>query len=165
MPSGRIGRVPTTFSLFVSVFTSGSPHFSRGVEHRIDDLVITGTAAEIAREPVAHFFFRRIGIALEQRTRGDEYSGRAVAALQCRVLEEFSLQRMELGAGGHAFDGLDRFAFSFDAQHEARAGETSVYRHAARAAVAGAAAFLSTGETELVAQHIEQALLRFAEKL
>ncbi len=44
------------------------------------------------------------------------------------MLDEFALQRMELVAIRHAFDGLDLAAFGFGAEHEAGADEAAVER-------------------------------------
>ena len=90
-PSGRTGLVPTTFSslfrgMILTVVTisheSVPPHFDPGgIEHRLDDLVVARAAAQVAREPVAHFFLGRIGVALEQRLA----PRRAPPACRCRT--------------------------------------------------------------------------------
>src|SRR5690606_24354208 len=133
------------------------------IEHRRDDLVVAGTAAQIAREPVASLFLGGIGVAIEQRLGRDQHPRRADAALERRMLEEFLLQRMELGAFRHALDRLDRLAVHLGAEDEAGAHQAAVDRHAARAAIAARAALLGAGEVELVAQHVEQRLLRLAQ--
>src|SRR5262249_56217000 len=46
-----------------------------------------------------------------------------------------------------------------------RAHEAAVQRDAARAAIAGGAAFLAAGQVERIAQHVEQRLLRLTEEL
>src|SRR5690349_13630527 len=72
------------------------------------------------------------------------------------------MQRVALG---HALDGLDLGALGFHREHETRAHHGAVDRHGAGAAVAGGAAFLGAGELQLVAQHVEQGLLRLAQEL
>ena len=57
------------------------PHFDGGIQHRLDDFVISGAAAQVARQPVAHFFLGRIGITLQQRLCRDQHSRRADTAL------------------------------------------------------------------------------------
>ena len=42
----------------------------------LDDLLITGAAAQVACQPEAHFLFRGIGIAFEQLARRDQHAGR-----------------------------------------------------------------------------------------
>ena len=54
---------------------------------------------------------------------------------------------------------------ALDAQHQAGAHQPAVDGDAARAAVAGRAAFLRAGQSELVAQDIEQRVLRLAQEL
>src|SRR5262245_57551701 len=144
---------------------SGASHLGGRIEHGADDLVVTGAPAEVAGEPVARLGFGRIRIALEQRLGGDQQAGRAEAALQRRMLEEFSLQRMQIVPARHAFDRLDRAAFGLHGEHQARADQAAIDRHAAGAAVARAASLLASGQIQLVAQHIEQGELRLAQEL
>src|SRR4030095_15833893 len=105
-PSGRTGLVPTTFSSFSGVVITLAmlrpPHFTGGIEHRLDNLVVPGAAAQVPRQPVAHLFLGRVEIALQQRFRRDEDAGRADAALERCVLQELLLQRVQLLAVGHA---------------------------------------------------------------
>ena len=74
-----------------------SSHFRGGVHHRADDFVVAGATAQIAGQPVAGLGFGRIrdwrrAAPCEATIR----PGRAEAALQRRVLEEFLLHRMQL---------------------------------------------------------------------
>src|SRR5580704_18961783 len=87
MPSCLTGEVPTILSFLSGlkpllsriVDISGPSHFLGGREHRANDLVVPGAAAQVAGEPVAHFGFGRIGIAVEQRLGGNQDAGRADA--------------------------------------------------------------------------------------
>src|SRR4029077_14572116 len=115
-----------------------------GIEHRLDNLVVPGAAAQVAREPVAHLFLGRIGVALEERLRRDEHARRADAALERGVLEELLLQRVELVALGHALDRLYRSSLQLGAEDQAGAHQPAVDGDAAGAAVAGSAALLGT---------------------
>src|SRR5581483_3065853 len=142
-----------------------SSHLGGSVEHGADDLVIAGAAAEIAGQPVAHFRLARVGLPVEQRLRSDQEAGRADPALQRSVLQELALQRVQLLAACHALDGADRLAVRLDAQHQARADEAPIDGDAAGAAIAGGASLLGAGEPQLVAQDVEQRLLRLAEEL
>src|SRR5690348_15458265 len=89
-----------------AIAASGAAHLGGRIEHGADNLVVAGAAAEVAGEPVARLGLGRIRIAVEQRLGGDQNAGRAEAALQRRVLEELSLQRMQLLPARHALDGL-----------------------------------------------------------
>jgi hypothetical protein len=72
---------------------------------------------------------------------------------------------MQLVAMRHALNGLDLAAFGFRAQHQAGTHQPVVEDDAAGAAVAGAAAFLGAGETQPVAQHVQQRLVGLAQIL
>src|SRR6202030_2221338 len=68
-------------------------HHRSGVEHRTDDLVVAGAAAQIAGEPIAGLFLGRVLVLIEQRLRRDDKARGAKAALQRGVLEKFLLHR------------------------------------------------------------------------
>src|ERR1700722_7905011 len=84
MPSCLTGEVPTILSFLSGlkpllsriVDMSGPSHFLCGRQHRANDLVVAGAAAQVAGEPVAHLGFARVGIAVQQRLGGDQYAGR-----------------------------------------------------------------------------------------
>src|SRR5881409_2914973 len=116
------------------------------VLHRAHDFVVSRAPAEVAGQPVSDLVLRRFGRALQQRLAGHQEPRRADPALQGRVLQEPLLQRMEPLALGHAFDRLDASAADLAAQHEAGAHQPAVQGHAAGAAVARGAAFLTAGE-------------------
>src|SRR5216683_7548774 len=72
---------------------------------------------------------------------------------------------MQLVALGDALDGLDLVAFRLGPEHQTRANDLAVDDDGAGAAITRAASFLAARQVELVAQHIEQGLLRLAEEL
>src|SRR5215469_10731578 len=94
-------------------------HHRSGVEHGADDFVIAGAAAEIAGEPIARLFLSRILVLVEQRLRGDDEPRCAKATLQCGMLEELLLHRMQFVALGDALDRRDLAALGFGAEHQA----------------------------------------------
>src|SRR6266536_3738493 len=104
------------------------PKLGGGVENGAHHLVVAGAATEVAGEPVARLGLRRVRVAVEQGFRRDQDARRAEAALERRVLEEFSLQRMQLMSARNALDGLDRVAVRLDREHQARADQTPVDR-------------------------------------
>jgi hypothetical protein len=71
---------------------------------------------------------------------------------------------MQLVTFGKPFHRGDGPAFRLGAKHQAGADELPVEGDAAGAAVAGAAAFLGTGEPEPVAQHFQQGFTRVADE-
>ena len=91
--------------------------------------------------------------------------GRAVAALGGAQLGEGLLQRVEPAAVGHALDGLDLASLALDGQRQAGEHRLAVDQHGARAALAQLAAVLGAGEVELLAQHLEQGLVRRREDI
>src|SRR5262245_61752254 len=148
-----------------SVVNSLASQLGGGIEDGTDDFVVAGAPAEVAGEPVARLGLRRARIAVQQRLGSDQQARRAEAALQRRMFQEFSLQRMQIVPARHALDRLDPVAFGLDRKHQARADQAAVDRHAARAAVARAAALLAASQIKLVTQDVEQRELRLAQKL
>src|SRR5215467_6222888 len=144
---------------------SRSSNLGGGVEHRAHNLVVAGAAAQIACQPITHFRLRRVRLSLEQRLGSDQEARRADAALQRCVLDELALQGMQLVAPRHALNGPDRIAVGLYAQHQAGAHQPAINRDAASTAVAGRAAFLGPGQSELVTQAVEQGFLRVAQEL
>src|ERR1700693_1011893 len=93
------------------------PQLSGGVENGANDLVVTGTPAKVAGEPVARLGFRRIRIAVQQGLGRDQHAWRTEAALERRMLEKFPLQWMRVFAPRQALDRLDRVTFGRDRKH------------------------------------------------
>ena len=60
------------------------------------------------------------------------------------------------------FDRLDAAALALDRQHQAGEHRLAVDEHRARAALAELAAVLGAGEVEILAEHLEQGLVRGA---
>src|SRR6202030_4406722 len=106
--------------------TSLASQLGGSIEDGADDFVIAGAAAEIAGEPVTRLVLCRIRIAVQQRLGSDQQARRADAALQRRMFQEFSLQRMQIVPTRHALDRLDRVALGLDGEYEARADQTAV---------------------------------------
>src|SRR6266849_2305717 len=173
MPSCLTGEDPTILSFLSGlkpllsriVDMSGPSHFLGGSKYRANDLVVAGAAAQVAGEPIAHFGFGRIGAAVEQRLGGDQDPRRADAALRSIEFEETALQRMQFIALRHALDGFDLLAVGFDREDQARTDHGSVDHDGARAAIAGAAAFLGAGQHQFVAENVKERLLRLAQIL
>jgi hypothetical protein len=84
--------------------------------------------------------------------------------LQGCVFEKFLLHRMQPVALGDALDRCNFAAFGLGPQHQARTHDIAVAKDGAGAAVTRAAAFLAAGQVELIAQYVEQCLLRLAQK-
>src|SRR4051794_36160468 len=82
---------------------------------------------------------------------------RAVATLQCVIIDEGLLHRMKLSVWSRqAFDRGQRTSIRLDCQHQARYDPPAVQMHRAGAALAVIATFLCTSECQALAQEIEQ---------
>src|SRR5581483_421779 len=136
------------------------PHALRGREHRLDDRLVTGAAAEIAGEGVAHVGLGRRGHAVEQLDGGEDHARRAVAALERMVPRELLLQWMERAVAREALDGCDRVTRGLHTEHEAGARAAAVEEDRARATDTVLAAGVRTGEAALLTEHVEEQLAR-----
>src|SRR5579864_8131041 len=84
--------------------SSGCPLGGHGSPDRLIHLGVAGTAAEISAEGVADFFFRRFGIAVEQRFDGNHEAGRTVAALRAAPVTVGFLYGGQRAVVGNAFN-------------------------------------------------------------
>src|SRR5687767_13473564 len=126
-----------------------------GVEGGIDDALIAGAAAEIARDGDAHLLLGRIGIVAQKLEQRRQHARRAEAALQAVIVAERFLERMKLGGRRRdAFDGQDLVAVRLHREHQARARGEAVEQDRAGAADAVLAAEMGAGEAELLAHEI-----------
>ena len=101
----------------------------------------------------------------EQRLRGEEDAGRAVAALRGAELGERLLQRVQPGAVGHALDRRDLALLEVGRQRDARQHRRAVDEHGAGTALPELAAVLGADEIEVLAQHFEERLVNGHEQL
>src|SRR5467141_1585378 len=158
------GRSDTCFLLAIEPFTRGfclfSAHACRSELYSLVDLDVARAAAEVARQSVLDFVACRLGIRGEECFGGKEKGRRAVPALRGTQVGERLLQGMELAALRHGFDGAHGVTGGREAQHETRQHGRSIEQHGARAAFAQFAAVLRSGESEILAQHLEQRLVR-----
>src|SRR5881397_3615184 len=86
--------------------------------HRLVDLDVAGTAAQVARERELDLVARGAGSLDEQCFGGEQERRRAVPALRGSQLGERLLQRVQPALPGHPLDGPDAVPFTRDAQHE-----------------------------------------------
>ncbi len=105
----------------------------------------------------------RLGVmrVLQQRVRGQDHAGRAVAALQAvgfaeRVLDdaEFARRRRQ------TLDGRDLVAVGLHREHQAGSYRLAIDQHRAGAADAVLAAGMGAVEQKILAQRVEQRLAR-----
>src|SRR6266852_5613047 len=136
-----------------------------GVRHRLgarrdrlNDVLITGAAAEIAFELFANGVLAEIvALAVDDINRGHDHAGRAEAALQAMMLAERLLHRMQRRAvGGKTLDGLDLLPVSHDRERGAGFDRLAVEMHDAGAALRGVAADMGAGQPQILAQKLHQ---------
>ncbi len=126
----------------------------------VENLLIAGTAADIAAKPLLDLFAIGKWVGAQRRGRRHHHAGDAVTALAGAGLVEGALQDIELAGLGQRLDGLDMSALRLGHRQQARLHQHAIDEHRTGAAFAGAAAFLVAGEMQVVAQEVEQALAR-----
>src|SRR5579859_1818490 len=129
--------------------------------HGLDDVHVTGAAAEVAFEALADLVFGRIGVLLEKVGRGHDEAGRAVAALQAVLVPESLLDGVQLIAVGHALDGREVAAVGLDGEHRAALDRLAVHVDRARAALAGVAADVRSGQAYDIPEVVHEQQSRF----
>src|SRR5256885_16405591 len=97
-----------------------SAHLLGRVLHGLDDVHVTGAAAEIPRNGLADLLFARVLVPLEEGARGHQHARGAETALQAVLLGEALLHRMELAALLEALDRGDLRAVGLCREHRAR---------------------------------------------
>ncbi len=91
---------------------------------------------------------------------GEDHAGSADAALGSAFFEEALLDWMKFFVDGEAFDGGDLGAFGLQDWDEAGVDEIAVHQDCAGSAFAFAAAFFGSGEVQIFAEDVEEALHR-----
>ena len=118
----------------------------------LNDLGVSGATAKVAGESETNVFFGRVRILVEQRFRHHQHSWRAIAALRAAIFNERFLNRVKLGADFEPFNRDDVGTVEFAGKNQARIDRFAVQKNRASAAVAGAAAFLSSGKADFITQ-------------
>ena len=125
---------------------------------RLDDVVVTGAAAEIAFQAFADFLLgQAVGMRLHQVDGGHDHAGGTEAALQCVMLAEHLLHRVQRAVGrGKALDREDARAVRLQRKLGAGLHRNPVDMDHAGAALAGIAADMGAGEAELLTQQFDK---------
>ena len=89
---------------------------------------------------------------------GEDHAGCADAALCSALFEEALLDGVEFFVDGEAFDGGDLGAFGLQDGDEAGVDEVAVHQDGAGSALAFAAALFGSGEVQVFAEDVEEAL-------
>src|SRR5258706_2569180 len=149
-PSTRRRGLPRTFIA----------HPLRRLLDGLEDLLVAGAAAQVAGHCFLDSLAGGIRLFRGQRLGGEQDAGGAVAALGGAEVGESGLQRMELCAAGHPLHSLHRAPLALDRQHQAGELRLAVDEDCAGTALAELAAVLGAGEAEVLAQQLEQRLVR-----
>src|SRR5215475_1200464 len=100
----------------------------------IDDRVVTGAAAIVARKVFANLFASWYSAALEQILCRRQHARRAETALQGITPLECLLQIADFARVRHPLDRLDRSTVALCRQHQTTAHDFSIEPHGAGAA-------------------------------
>jgi hypothetical protein len=96
----------------------------------------------------------------KQSFHGHDHAGRAVTALKSLMLEKRLLHRIERAAAGQTFDRDYASALGVCGKHNTRAHGPAVDQNRARTADPHATAFDRTLEQKIIAQALQQRLIR-----
>src|SRR3990167_8947745 len=125
-----------------------SAHLPRCGEDRLHDVVVAGTAANVAFKLVAHRLFVEIRLAADHVHRGHDHARRAETALKTMMLAEGGLHRVQLAVLRQALDGDDVCALRLCGEHGAGLNGAAVHMYDAGTALAGVAAHMRAGKPE-----------------
>src|SRR3954469_19757825 len=121
----------------------------RGLLYRLDDLLITGAAAEIAADRFAYLGFGGLRHRVQQRLSRDQHARRAIAALErVRVAEAVLKHAWAAVRFRETFHRGHAMTVGLHGEHEARAHRLAVEKHRARAADAVLAADVRAGQAK-----------------
>ncbi len=138
-----------------------APIARRRRQHGLDDLLVAGAAAQVAGEPLLDLGARRLRDVGEQRVRRHELARDAEPALGRAVVEErlagAGLSRPSTASPSTVVIAR---AVRLDAEHQARVDAPAVDQDRARAALPDEAALLGPGQAEVVAQDVEERVVR-----
>src|SRR5215510_9350379 len=126
--------------------------------HRLDDVLITGAAAEIGREHVEQLLVIDVRILLQRIGGQHQEARRAEAALQRVMRDEGALQWMQIVRRAESLDGTDVLILRLHREHQTRAHRFAVDDHRAGPADAMLAADMRAGLPAVLADGIDQRL-------
>src|SRR5260221_7391224 len=131
----------------------------RSVRRALDSLAdshISAAAADVPRHGGVDVAMGRVGLGREQRRRGHDLTGLAIAALRYLQVDPGLLDLLARGRGADGLDRGDALAGRGRDRRDARAHRLAVDVHRTRAAQRHAAAEFRAGHPEHIAQHPQQ---------
>src|SRR5205085_162593 len=153
----RSWLVPT--NLVVDSVTVISPSSrARDGLHGLDDVVVAGAPAEVPLEPVADLVVARVRMLVQEARGRHDHPRRAIAALQGMVLVERLLHGMERAVPRQSLDRRHLVTVGLHGEEGARLHGLSVQVDSASPTRRRVATDVGAGETELLAQRIDEEL-------
>lgn len=127
----------------------------RDCQDRLHDWLVTGAAAEMAGQHLAHLVLARLQMLGEELRCGDKDAGRTETALQGMVTTEGFLQIIELAAGiGQSLNRDDRCALDLRGEQQTRAHGATIDQDGAGATDAVLAPDMGSGLMQHMTQQI-----------
>src|SRR5262249_17095784 len=155
----RWSTVRNTMTRPPDVVSSGARPLQplRRVERGVDDALVAGAPAEVARDRDPHLLLGGVRIVAQEFEQGGQHAGRAEAALQAMVVAERFLKRGQLlVVRRDPLDREDLVPVRLHGEHQAGAGRLAVEQDGAGTAHAMLAAEMGAGEAERVTDEIRQ---------
>src|ERR1700694_3160975 len=134
----------------------GAAHRLRGGLHRLDDVHVAGTAAQVAFQASANLVFGRVWILVQEIRGGHDETGCAVSALQAVLVPESLLERVQLTVFRHALDRREVPALGLDGEHGAAFNGLPVHQDRARAERARVTADVGADKADDVPQIVDE---------
>ena len=125
-------------------------------QHSLNDALVAGAAADVARKDVSDLRLGRAGVLLEQSDCRHDEARCAEPALEGVALPEGLLHGVQLLTVGEPLDSDHLVVLCLYGEHQARAHRRAVEQDGAGAAHPVLASEVGAGETELASQEIGQ---------
>ena len=135
-----------------------------GGKDGLDDVLIAGAAAEIARHAKADVRGAGRRVVLQQTPGTGDHARGAKAALQAVMLAKALLQHRHAVRPGNALDRGDRGAIGLRGKDRAGFHRLAVQIDRAGAAMAGFSADMRPGQSRSLAQDVDRQLARFRQR-
>src|SRR5262245_56187820 len=134
--------------------------FTRQFFYRGQNLGIGAAPAQVSRQIITRLLLSRMRMVRQQAFYSHDHTRRAIPALKSLVLEKCPLHRIELAVAPEPFDGYYFSVLAVWGKHETRAHWPAIDQDRARTANTHAAAFNGTFEQKIIAQTLQQRLIR-----
>ena len=118
----------------------------------------------LASQSKTDFLLAWIGISFQQCLGSDDKTRRADPTLQRGAFEETLLNRVQLTLRRNTFHGFDFSTLGFDRQHATAVNRKAVHHYRTGTTIAIVATFLAARQSQLIAEHFEEAVSGFTEE-